>query len=379
MFGCLCYIADVTGPADKLNARGLKCVFLGYPFGKKGYRVMQLDTKKCYISRDVIFVENVFPFHTITSNSTADSLFPSNSDIYSDSPLQSYNVPTESGIAVTASPASSSISQSSDTALVKPARPTRHKMVPSKFKDFTGLPDLLSKQVSPSTTANTCVHSLHKYISYHVFRPSHLKFLANISNIPVPYTYKQAVVHKPWADAMVAEIRALEENHTWDIVPRPPDKNIVDCKWLFKVKYTSEGVVDKYKARLVAKGFTQTIGVDYFETYAPVAKMTTVRAVLALAAKFNWHLHQMDVNNAFLHGELTEEIYMKLPPGFQQLSSVSGTQQLSTGVELVCRLKKSIYGLKQAPVHHTYGIISWPMLFSNLNFLRQIVIIVYLL
>lgn len=114
-----------------------------------------------------------------------------------------------------------------------------------------------------------------------------------------------------------------------------------------QIKYTSTWKVDKYKDRLVAKGFTQTMGVDYFETYAPVAKMTTVRVVLAFAAKFNWYIHQMDVNNAFLHGVLNEEIYMKLPPDFQQLSS--GNHQYPPGVELVCRLRKSIYGLKQAP------------------------------
>lgn len=147
-----------------------------------------------------------------------------------------------------------------------------------------------------------CVHPLHKYISYHMFRPPHLKFLANISIIPVPYTYKQVVVHRPWAHAMVAEINELEDNQTWDIVPRPPDKNIIDCKWIFKVKYTSTGVVYIYNLRLVVKVFVQIIGMDYFETNATVAKMTTVHVVLALAAKFNWHIHQMDVNNTFLHG-----------------------------------------------------------------------------
>lgn len=130
----------------------------------------------------------------------------------------------------------------------------------------------------------------------------------------------------------------------WDIVPHPPDKNIVDCKWLFKVKYTPTGQVDKYKARLVAKDFTQTMSVDYFETYAPVAKMTTMRVVLALTTKYNWFIHQMDVNNAFLHGVLDEEFYMKLPLGFHHLNSSS--QKFPPGVELVCRLRKSIYGLK---------------------------------
>lgn len=215
-------------------------------------------------------------------------------------------------------------------------RPSRTKTIPAKFKDFTGFPSLVS-QTNRTSSSNMYVHPLSDYISYHVFRPQHVKFLANISNTPTPYTYKQAVVHKHWADAMSDEIAALDSNQTWEIVPRPADKNIVDCKWLFKVKYTHQGTIDKYKARLVAKGFTQTIGVDYFEKYAPVAKMTNVRVVLALAAKFNWHIHQMDVNNAFLHGVLAEEMYMKLPPGFQHLSFAK--HDLSSCVEFVCKLK----------------------------------------
>lgn len=90
---------------------------------------------------------------------------------------------------------------------------------------------------------------------------------------------------------MLAQIRTLEASHTWHIVPLPPDKNIVDCKWMFKIKYTPDGTFDKYKARFVAKGFTQTSGVNYFEIYASFAKMTTVRVILALTAKYNWHIH----------------------------------------------------------------------------------------
>lgn len=110
-------------------------------------------------------------------------------------------------------------------------------MLPSNYKDFTGLPYLISKQMHhSSSTANMCVHHLNKYISYHIFRPPYVKFLASISNVSVSYTYKQAVVHKPWFDTMVAEIKALEDNHTWDIAPRSPGKNIFDYKWCFKVK-----------------------------------------------------------------------------------------------------------------------------------------------
>lgn len=295
-------------------------------------------------------MENVFPFQT--SHITSSSLFPSDPNL-GDTPVDSDVVLVVSDhipVPVVSESSSSNTSTIVADRLCDPpyhiVRPSRTKTLPAKFKDFTGFPALVSN--TTNVLSNTvCAHPLSKYISYHVFRAPHLAFLANITKVHVPYTYKHAVIHKHWADAMTAEIVALESNQTWEIVPRPVNKNIIDCKWLFKVKYTPEGFIDKYKARLVAKGFTQTIGVDYFETYAPVAKMTTVRVVLALAAKFNWHLHQMDVNNAFLHGVLTEEIYMKLPPGFQQLSS--DNFKFSSNVEYVCKLKKSIYGLKQAP------------------------------
>jgi hypothetical protein len=113
----------------------------------------------------------------------------------------------------------------------------------------------------------------------------------------------------------------------------------VSCKWIYTVKQNPEGKVERYKARLVARGFSQTYGIDYDETFAPVAKMNTVRILVSCAANFGWKLHQLDVKNAFLHGDLQEEVYMEIPPGF-------GTSQTKGKV---CRLKKSLYGLKQSP------------------------------
>ena len=113
----------------------------------------------------------------------------------------------------------------------------------------------------------------------------------------------------------------------------PEGKQAIGCRWVFKTKYKSNGFVDKYKARLMAKG------IDYQETFALVAKMITIRVVIALATQFRWELHQMDVKSAFLNGDLTEEVYMEQPLGFE----VKGKETL------VCRLKKALYGLKQAP------------------------------
>ena len=122
-------------------------------------------------------------------------------------------------------------------------------------------------------------------------------------------------------------------------MPPPQDKKAVGCRWVFTVKYNADGSVNRYKARLVAKGFTQTYGVDYDQTFASVAKMNTIRVLLSFAANLNWPLRQFDVKNAFLYGELAEEVYMVIPPGYVAASPGN----------YVCKLKKSIYGLKQSP------------------------------
>ena len=114
---------------------------------------------------------------------------------------------------------------------------------------------------------------------------------------------------------MPAEIDALQRNHTWDLVDLPPNKTPISCKWVYHIKYKPNGSVDRYKVRLVTKGYTQVEGVDFMHTFPPVAKMTTLWVILALAAAHGWHLHQLDVDNAFLHGSIDEEVYMTLPQG----------------------------------------------------------------
>lgn len=138
---------------------------------------------------------------------------------------------------------------------------------------------------------------------------------------------------------MQEEFNALESNGTWSLVPASTSHNIVGCKWVFRIKKKPDGTIDKYKARLVAKGFHQQAGVDYQDTFSPVAKPVTIRVLLSLAVQFNWFLNQLDINNAFPHGDLKEDVYMEQLAGFIDASIPHH----------VCKLRKSLYGLKQAP------------------------------
>jgi hypothetical protein len=137
---------------------------------------------------------------------------------------------------------------------------------------------------------------------------------------------------------MEEEMYALAENETWDLIDTPKRVKPIGCRWVYEVMYNADGSINRYKARLLAKGNAQKHGIDYDETFAPVAKMTTVDVLLAVAAAKGWHLHQMDVKNVFLQGELEEQVYMAQPPGFHS----------ETNSSVVCRLKKSLYGMKQA-------------------------------
>ena len=130
---------------------------------------------------------------------------------------------------------------------------------------------------------------------------------------------------------MKNEYDSLIENNTWELVELPKGKNVVNNKWVYKTKFKLDGSIEKHKARIVAKGYSQKEGIDYTETFSPVARISTVRVIIALAAHFKWPLHRMEVKNAFMNGEIDEEFYMTQPQGKEHL---------------VCKLRKSLYGLK---------------------------------
>ena len=183
-------------------------------------------------------------------------------------------------------------------------------------------------------------HAFHIHGAiFHAVNAVHQSYVSINSPDYIPSNYHEAVscpdAHL-WLAAIKKELNAHSVNHTWSLVPLPPTRRAIGCRWVFTIKDTT--TPPTYKARLVAQGFRQIHGLDYTETFSPVVRYESIRVLFAIAAQFQLKIHQMDVTTAFLNGDLAEEIYMRVPPG---ITASPGS---------VCRLNKSIYGLKQAPL-----------------------------
>ncbi|KAD6455029.1 hypothetical protein E3N88_09735 [Mikania micrantha] len=396
VFGCLAYYRNTDAKGDKFEQRGKAGVFMGYPCGTKGYKIYDAQQNKIILSRDVKFIENVFPFAKInTAEDEEIFIFPKQWDdeqllkVKESGPQketsehiltqenvtspQAHVAPDENleetesqndNIQPAQTIDSAADNESGEFAELLTQSPThkkdeRHFSVESEFigptlenvepskrtksqpkhlKDYeVRLPPSIDHEQSTSNQRSSTVHPLAHYISYDKFTNTHKAFLAAITSNSEPKSFKQAVQDPRWKEAMQNEINALQANDTWSLEKLPKGKHAIDSKWVYKIKYKPNGEIERYKARLVAKGFTQMEGIDFHETFAPVAKLTTVRTLLAVGVKRGWHIHQLDVNNAFLHGDLQEDVYMKIPQGFAKYND-----------DRVCKLKKSLYGLKQA-------------------------------
>lgn len=293
VFGCLCYPNTISTSSHKLAPRSMACVFLGYPANHRGYRCLNLATRKVIISRHVIFVEEVFPFSVFPTSPSASSPPPLPPSL-SPPPIQRLISQTQPLVG-NHSPPTPALTQND------------HPMVTRSKNGIT------------KTRVPLC---LHTYI---------------IS--PLPLSHVQAAKDPHWNESMGEEYNAHVKRGTWVLVPRPLHTNIIRSMWLYRQKFNADGTLKRHKSRLVANGKSQRPGIDCDETFSPVIKPASIRSVLHVALACGWQLRQLDVKNAFLHGDLEETVYMHQPPGFVDKSKP----------DHVCLLKRSIYGLKQAP------------------------------
>ncbi|KAH9688593.1 retrovirus-related pol polyprotein from transposon RE1 [Citrus sinensis] len=271
---------------------------------------------------------NLKPFEAIaadTGSNTSSSHYNILLPAFSTHPISSTNTMT-SHIIPTTSPVATSNTISS---------PFIHQNSPE-----LPIPFQASLHTSPSkpslslSNPTISVHPMTTRAKAGIFKP---KAFLTAHNSLEPSNVGEALADLKWKDAMQLEYDALIRNKTWNLVSMDLTHKLVGCKWVFRTKYNSDGSVSKHKARLVAKGFHQTAGVDYSETYSPVVKSSTVRVILSLAVMQGWNVRQIDINNAFLNRDLTEDVYMQQQEGF-----------VSKG-GYICKLNKALYGLKQAP------------------------------
>ena len=286
VFGCEAHILLDDSQRGKLDPKTKKMMFVGYSLSHKGYRLYDPDRKKVYVRRDV-FNEEAFgnkPSQVLREETTSDDnnaeerVFTEEED-----GMSQMNVENE---------------------IPQQERPQRERRRPVCY-------------------------------GYDEFANS-LHYVLNVNTLEEALESEDA---DKWKNAADEEYNSLKENNTWNLVKPPPNAKIINSRWVFKVKHDSEGNVERHKARLVAKGYSQVHGVDYNETFSPVVRFTTVRALLAFGVQQKRVIHQMDVTTAFLNGKLEEDVYMHQPEGYKE----PGKE------DLVCKLNKSLYGLKQAP------------------------------
>nr|GEU62612.1 putative reverse transcriptase, RNA-dependent DNA polymerase, Gag-polypeptide of LTR copia-type [Tanacetum cinerariifolium] len=181
-------------------------------------------------------------------------------------------------------------------------------------------------------------YGIEKHVSYSNLSTMNFCFATNLYKSTKLKTYLKDFQDQNWVEVMNSELEALFGNNTWILTDLHVNRKTIGCKWLFKIKYKSSDEIERYKARLIAKDYSQRKGIDYEETFSPVVKMVTVRCVISLVMHNSWPLYQLDVHNIFLYGGLNENVYMDLPLGYYDVSETK-----------VCKLVKSLYGLKQSP------------------------------
>lgn len=343
VFGSTVYTHIPKEKRKKLDKKAEKCIFVGYSDTVKGYRVYNPDKRCVKVVRDVYFNEK----DLIASldhgriaeceESAGSECEESGNVIYlglekgancsgSRAEGADGNESNISGVSII----SLNDSQDSNESFQSTSTVVNEGEVGEQAAENSGgaLCDLTLRNVVDTRTRSNAKSSASLCCD--------TAFLALCEE---PKTYQEAISSRDsvhWKLAMDDELNSLRKNGTWELVKPPPDQHIIDNKWVFKVKQKPDGSLDRYKARLVVRGFDQVHGVDYSETFSPVVKYTSVRSIFALAAAQKMKLKQFDIKTAFLYGDLKENVYMRQPIGYED------------GTSNVCKLKRSLYGLKQA-------------------------------
>ena len=371
IFGCRAWVLNED--VKKWEPRANPMVFIGYEPGSKAFKLWDPKTRSIKISVKVRFDETVLPNRPaiqppqpVASTSTLPPPEPTTVEfpVFDESPTRTTE-PHETPEVVPSSPESSppeSIHSLPAPEIVVTA-PTPDNMPPPSLPPPPPIEPPTPPASEPATPSVQPRRServkkpVKRYLNYtagfrkpeenaktegdlidRAYQDAVELYMA--ANQPEdPRTYREAITgpdKEHWDKAMAEEFQSLNDHDVWEVVKRPKGRRTITSKWVYRIKYKSDGSVERYKARLVARGFTQVYGVDYSETYAPVTRLESLRLMLAMAVENNWEARQIDVKTAYLYGELDEEVYMEPPEGFV------------LGDDEVLRLRKAIYGLKQA-------------------------------
>lgn len=295
-FGYVCFAHLLPHERHKLSAQSVKCAFIGYSISHKGYVCYDPYSNKVRISHNVVFFENQCLFPTHAESSPEISILPCFDELTTSPERFKQRIVYTQRLPTLPLPKSDHSSETVPT--TSPENDLSFETVPIS----SPVPNMPPTPGPRGSAQVSCPPNQYGF--------SDTSLNATLSSIRIPTCFSEAVKHKRWRKAMDEELRALEENHTWDVVPCPSNVKAIGCKWVYSIKLCSDGTLDRYKAWLVALGNQQEYGVYYEETFTLVAKMTIVRMIIFVAASHGWQLHQLDVKNAFFHGDLKEDIYM---------------------------------------------------------------------
>jgi hypothetical protein len=307
-FGSKCYIKNNDKNLGKYDDRDDEGIFLGYATNIKGYRCYNKRLHKMVDCIDVKVDEGI-PTKEMYRNkpSTEDTAKAEDEQVQ-----QSENEDSKSD-------------EDSDTQKDSNQQSTSNSSTKIIQKNHPAS-QIIGEKDKGVQTRSKLIKTTEK---------SHIDFISILE----PKNFNEANKDDHWVKAMNDELDQIEKNNTWEMVHRPEGKNIIGSRWIFKNKLNGKGQVVRNKVRLVCKGYAQIEGLDYDETFAPIARLEVIRMFLAYACHKRFKVYQMDVKSTFLNGDLSEEVYMEQPEGFK----------LSDNLDLVCKLKKDLYGLKQAP------------------------------